>query len=177
VRSYQAHKLKMIIRATNKTLKISGIKPVIFEDSRADFFPGEWYANSIKTGRSGKLVTLFFHNHAKISIICPTKSLNIAVKQLPVRAKNYLARHGFDTLSEKFDLDSKPFIFKTSSRSTLAFMNQISANIGWHLSKADALINFDFDKLEDIHADFLFSIPGNAGKYETPIEILKRYAP
>ena len=167
----------MIIRATNKILKISGIKPVIFEDSSTDIFPGDWYANNVKTGRSGKLVTLFFHNHTKLSIICPTKSLNIAIRQLPDRAKSFLTRHGFDSIIENFDLDSKPVIFKTSSRSTLAFMNQISANIGWHLSKADALINFDFDNLEDIHADFLFSIPGKAGKYETPIEILKRYTP
>ena len=56
----------MIVRATNKILKISGIKPVIFEDHNSDVFPGDWYANSIKTGRSGKLVTLFFHNHTKI---------------------------------------------------------------------------------------------------------------
>ena len=165
----------MIVRATNKILNISGIKSVIFEDNDSDIFPGDWYANNIKTGRSGKLVTLFFHNHTKISIICPTKSLNIAIKQLPGRAKSYLIRHGFDSLIEKFDLDSEKNVFKTSSRSTLAFMNQLSANIEWHLTKADSLVDFDYDKLEDIHSDFLFSINGNASKYETPLEILKRY--
>ena len=118
---------------------------------------------------------MFFHNHTKISIICPTKSLNIAIKQLPERVKSYLIRHGFVTIIEKFDLDSEINVFKTSSRSTLAFMNQLSVNIEWHLTKVDSLVDFNYDKLEDIHSDFLFSISGNASKYETPLEILKRY--
>ena len=165
----------MIVRATNKILKISRIKTERSEDKNSKIFPGDWYANNIKTGHSGKLVTLFFHNHTKISIICSTKSLNIAIRQLPDRVKNYLNRHGFNSLIEKFDLDSEIKIYRTSSRSTLAFMNQLSANIEWHLSKADTLVDFDYNKLEDIHSDFLFSINGNPNKYETPIEILNRH--
>ena len=165
----------MTVRATTKLLKMSGIKPVIFENNNSEIFPGDWYANIIKTGRSGKLVILFFHNHTKISIICPTKSLNIATKKLPDRAKSYLVRHGFNSLIDKFSLDSEINIYKTTSKSTLAFMNQLSANIAWHLTKADSLVDFDYDKLEDLHSDFLFSSNSNASKYETPIDILNRY--
>lgn len=164
----------MIIRATSKLLKISGIKPIKFEDNNTDFLPGDWYANTVKTGHFGKLVVLFFHNKAKISIIIPTKSLNMALKQLPDKVKRYLIRHGFDSLIDKFDLDSEHKFFTTSSKSTLAYMNQISFNIEWHLSDADSISNFDYNNLEDILSDYLFSIDGKAGKYGTTLDIIKR---
>ncbi len=164
----------MIVRATNKLLKISGIRPVKFEDNNNEYLPGEWYANTLKTGHSGKLFILFFHNKAKISLIFPTKSLNIAIKQLPIRAKNYLIRHGFESLIKNFDLDSDIKIYTTNSKSTLGFMNQLSADIEWHLNDEDSLDSFDFDVLEDVHAGYLFSIDGKAGKYEKTIDILKR---
>jgi hypothetical protein len=164
----------MIVRATNKLLKISGIKPVKFEDNNNDYLPGEWYANIVKTGKPGKLVILLFHNKAKISLLCPTKSLNIAIKQLPIRAKNYLIRHGFESLIKQFNLDSEIKIYTTNSKSTLGFMNQISADIEWHLNDEDSLDSFDFDVLEDVHARYLFSIVGKVGKYEKTVDILKR---
>ncbi len=164
----------MIIRATNKLLNISGIKPIKYSNNSTEILPGEWYAKTVKTGHIGKLVVLFFHNNAKISIICPTKSLNIAIKQLPDRVKNYLARHNFDSLIDKFDLNSEIQIFTTESKSTLSFMNQLSINIEWHLSKAESLDNIDYNKPEDINSDYLFSIKGKSGKYETTIDILNR---
>jgi len=164
----------MIIRATNKLLNISGIKPVKFKDASTDIFPGDWYAKTVKTGQLGKLVVLFFHNNAKISIICPTKSLNIAIKQLPDRLNKYLTRHHFNFLIDKFDLSSELQIFTTDSKSTLAFMNQLSANIECHLNNSDSLNIIDYEKLEDIHSKYLFSIDGKSGKYETTIDILNR---
>ena len=164
----------MIIRATNKLLNISGIKPIKYSNNSTEILPGEWYAKTVKTGHIGKLVVLFFHNNAKISIICPTKSLNIAIKQLPDRVKNYLARHNFDSLIDQFDLNSEIQIFTTESKSTLSFMNQLSINIEWHLSKAESLDNIDYNKPEDINSDYLFSIKGKSGKYETTIDILNR---
>lgn len=164
----------MIIRATKKLLNISGIKPVKFNDVSNDIFPGDWYAKTVKTGHIGKLVVLFFHNNAKISIICPTKSLNLAIKQLPDRLKKYLNRNNCDSLIDRFDLSSELQIFTTDSKSTLAFMNQLSANIEWHLSKTESLEKIDYDKLEDIHSDYLFSIDGKSGKYENTIDIINR---
>lgn len=164
----------MIVRATNKLLKISGIKPVKFEDNNYDYLPGEWYANTLRTGHSGKLFTLFFHNKAKISIICPTKSLNIAIKQLPDRAKNFLKRHFFESLIPNFNLDSEVKIYTTNSKSTLGFMNSLSYNIEWHLQKAATLEHFDYDDLEDIHADYYFKIDGKFGNYENTLSILGR---
>jgi hypothetical protein len=164
----------MIVRATNKLLKISKIKPMSLDGNKDDL-SGDWYANTLKTGSSGKLFILFFHNKTKISIICSTKSLNIATKQLSERVKALLVRHGFISLIDKFDLNSEISIYTTNSKSTLAFMNQVRSNIEWHLDKSDCKENADLEKIEDIHTDYLFSIDGKAGKYETTIDILKRF--
>ena len=164
----------MIIRATNKLLKISGIKPVILNNNNNGIFPGEWYANIVKTGQVGKLVVLLFHNTTKISIICPTKSLNIAIKQLPIRVENYLTRHGFEKLIPKLDLNSEIQIYTTNSKSTLAYMNPLSFNIEWHLSKTESLKSFDYNDLEDILSKYLFTDGGKSGKYETTLIILER---
>jgi hypothetical protein len=163
----------MIIRATSKLLNISGIKPVKFSVPTTDVFPGDWYAKTVKTGHLGKIVMLFFHNNLKISIICPTKSLNIAIKQFPDRLKNFLNRHDFEFLMDKFDLHSEIQIYTTDSKSTLAHMNRLSENIEWHLSNAVTMDNFNFEKLEDIHTDFLFSTNNKTKKYETTLDILK----
>lgn len=56
----------MIIRATRKLLNISSIKPIKHIEDSTDILPGDWYANILKTGYSGKLVVLFFHNKTKI---------------------------------------------------------------------------------------------------------------
>jgi hypothetical protein len=162
----------MIIRATSKLLNISGIKPVKFSSPSKDVFPGNWYAKTVKTGHLGKIVILFFHNNLKISIICPTKSLNIAIKQFPDRLKNFLTRHDFEFLMDKFDLDSEIQIYTTESKSTLAHMNNLSFNIEWHLSNAVTIDNFKLDYLEDIHTDYLFSTNNKTKKYETTLDIL-----
>lgn len=164
----------MIIRATNKLLKISGIKHVRNDDD-CGTLSGDWYANILKTGRTGKLFILFFHNKAKISIICPTKSLNIAAKQLPQRVQGFLIRYGFVSLINPFDLTSEVKIFTTNSKSTLAFMTQVSLGIESYLNELDTLENIDLESLEDIQTSYLFSINGNAGCYETTIDILNRF--
>lgn len=127
-----------------------------------------------KTGHIGKLVVLLFHNKTKISIICPTKSLNIAIKQLPERLENFLKRNKFESIINGFELNSEINVFTTKDRSTLAFMNQICANIECHLSERNSLENVDYSYLEDIHTEYLFSINGKAGKYETTIDIINR---
>lgn len=100
--------------------------------------------------------------------------MNIALKQLSEKVKSYLIRHGCDSLIDKFNLDSEIQIFTTESKSTLAYMNQLSSNIEWHLRKAKSFEKIDYCSIEDIHSRFLFSIDGKSGKYEKPIEILSR---
>ena len=164
----------MIIRATSKLLKISGIKPVKNEWKSEEIFPGEWYGNSLKTGHAGKLYILLFHNTTKISIICPPKSINAALKLLPERVENFLVRHRFESFLDKLELESIYSIYTTNDRSTLSFMNQIAYNAEWHLSNSQPLEICNLESLEDIHSDYLFSKKGKVGHYETTLDILNK---
>ncbi|MFO8021843.1 MAG: hypothetical protein R6U65_05195 [Perlabentimonas sp.] len=164
----------MIFRATIKLLKSSVIKPVKCEKTTDEVFPGEWYGNILKTGHVGKTYVLLFHNTTKIAIICPTKSLNVAIKMLPERLERFLVRHKFESIIDEFELKSENKIFTTNDRRTLAFINEIGYNAEWHLSLSESLESCDLEYIEDIHTKYLFPIKGKTHKYETTFDILKR---
>ncbi|MCE1198032.1 MAG: hypothetical protein LWW85_03595 [Marinilabiliales bacterium] len=165
----------MIIRATEKLLRINGIKPVDIAMEAGQPFPGEWFANTLRTGQSGKLFVFFFHRSLKISILCPTKSLRLAARMLPDRTLAFLKRHGLERLSSGLDLNSDVQISKTNDRSTLAFMNQLAKNIEWHLAMAEDLTHESMNPMEDIHANHLFSTDKGPHDYETTLDILNRF--
>jgi hypothetical protein len=162
----------MIIRATSKLLNISGIKPVKQEYISDKAFPGEWYAGILKTGKPGKLVIHFLHNTTKVSILCPTKSLNNALTLLPERVSNFLGRHGFKHLYEMYGLNTPVEIYATDSRSMLAYMNQLRFNMEYHLEQAETYETIDFKWIEDIHTDYLFSTGDKKKKYVSTIDLL-----
>ncbi len=164
----------MIIKATQKSLKIAGIKPVILENSDQENLPGEWYANTIKTGKAGKLVTLFFHNHTKISILCNSKSLNIAIKQLPLKTEKFLQRNGFESLTNLFNLHSETFISKTTSRSTLSQMSSLILGLEYDFLIHEKIDDKLLEKLEDYSARFIFPSKGTKD-YDSPLDILSKY--
>ncbi len=163
----------MIIRGTSKLLKISRIKPIKNQWKSDQVLPGEWYGNVLKTGHVGKTYILFFHNTTKISIICPTKSINKAVKLLPERVKNLLIRHHFKSFLDKFELESENKIYTTNDRSTLGFMNQPIFTAEWHLSKDRSLEKSKLEHIENILMTCMFPTKGDSNNYETPLDILK----
>jgi hypothetical protein len=56
----------MILRATSKLLKLSKAEQTKDLYVVKEPLPGEWFANTLKTGHSGKTYLLFFHKHTKI---------------------------------------------------------------------------------------------------------------
>lgn len=163
----------MIIRATSKLLNISGLKPVKQEYVSDKAFPGEWYAGILKTGKPGKLVVHFLHEATKVSILCPTKSINTALTLLPDRVSNFLDRHGFKNLYEMYGLNTPVEIYATNSRSMLAYMNQLRFNMEYHLAGAESYETINFERIEDIHTDYLFSTADKKKKYVSTIDLLK----
>jgi hypothetical protein len=162
----------MIIRGTNKLFNISGIKPIKNLNDLHDKLPGEWYANTVSMNRPGKFAVHFLHYPTYISILVPGKSLNKVIPFLPDRVSSLLKRNGFIKLEAQFQLDSKPEIFSTNSRSMLAHMNQIRYNIEFHLALAESIESIDYDNIEDIHLDYLFGTASKPGKYVKPKNLL-----
>lgn len=164
----------MIIRATKKLLNISSIEPSQVEFESMNAFPGEWFANTLKTGISGRLIIHFFHKSTKISILCPSKSLRIAIPLLSERVLEFLKRHGFEHLWDKYDLNSEVRICPTNDRSTLASMNQLKKNIEWHFLIAEIIDNATLCNIEDVHSSYLFPTGKKLHDYETTVDILER---
>lgn len=162
----------MIIRATNKLLNTSGIKPVKNLDEIQSALPGEWYAGLVSLNRPGKLAIHFLHNPTKITVICPGKSLNKALPDFPARVEQLLKRLGFSKLVFQFQLRTEPEIYATDSRSMLSYMNQLRYNLEYNLAMPETIEDINYEKIEDIHNDWLFTSKGPR-KYEKPIELLR----
>jgi hypothetical protein len=162
----------MIIRATKKLLNISGITPVKNLDDPNKKMPGEWYASTISLQQPGKLAVHFLHYPTFISILIPGKSLNKVIPHLGQRTSALLKRLGYSDLESHFHLDSKPEIFATNSKSILAHINQLKFNLEYHIADADSIESIDYDRLEDIHFDSLFTDKSSPGGYITPKNIL-----
>jgi hypothetical protein len=75
-------------------------------------------------------------------------------------------------LIPRFQLDTKPEIFATNSRSILAHINQLKFNIEYHIALAETIESIDYDKIEDIHFDSIFTNKLSPGGYITPKRIL-----
>ena len=165
----------MIIRATKKLLNISRIEPVKYLDESEAPFPGEWYAGLVSTGSQGKMLIHFLHSTTKLSILCPGKSLNRALLLLPGRVELLLGRLGYSMLAFQFQLNTKPEIYTTNSRSMLSHMTQLKYAIEYSIAIAETIEDIKYNEIEDSLNDTLLSSKGS-GRYEKPTNILRRLA-
>jgi hypothetical protein len=159
----------MIIRGTSKILKTSGIKPVKNTDEITSELPGEWYAGLVSTGKQGKLAIHFLHHPTMLSVLVNGKSLNKAIPIFQERAEKLIKRLGYGKLLFQYQLQTEPQIFATNSRSMLAHMNQLRYNIEYHLAMAETIEDTNWDYIEEIHYDYIFS---RNKKYTRPKDIL-----
>jgi hypothetical protein len=162
----------MIIRATKKLLNTSGINPTKNLAEPNKNMPGEWYASTISLQQPGKLAVHFLHYPTFITILIPGKSLNKVILLLRLRTTALLKRLGYSDLIPRFKLDTKPEIFATNSRSILAHINQLKFNIEYHIALAETIDSIDYDRIEDIHFDSIFTDKLSPGGYITPKRIL-----
>jgi hypothetical protein len=160
----------MIIRSTKKLLNISRIKVKKDVGPLTDKLPGEWYASIVSMGLPGKGAIHFLHVPTLISAIIPGKSLNRALTELPSHAAALLKRQGYSKLLAEYQLDTKPEIRATNSRSVLAYMNDMRYNIEYHLSRNELI-----EEIEDIEFRNLFGGKLGGVDYITPKEILDKY--
>ena len=162
----------MIIRATKKLLNTSGIAPIKNLTDPNKNMPGEWYASTISLQQPGKLAIHFLHYPTFISILIPGKSLNKVILLLRLRTTALLNRLGYSDLIPRFQLDTKPEIFSTNSRSILGHINQVKFNIEYHIALAETIDSIDYDRIENIHFDMIFTDKLSPGGFITPKRIL-----
>jgi hypothetical protein len=165
----------MIIRATNKALKMSKMIPIKRESVLNDNLPGEWYVDLISLGKPGKFGLHFIHHPTLISVVVPGRSLSTIFQSFTVRTIDLLSRHKYDKLIPFFHLDSVPDIYATNSRSMLAYLRQVKWDSEYHCHNAKSIDEIDFNWIEDVLLDCLFGTTENPHKYKSPKLMLDRF--
>lgn len=162
----------MIIRATKKVLNLNRIKPAKNDSELLDKLPGEWYVDLISLGKPGKFGLQFLHHPTKIAILIPGRSLKKVFVEFKDHVTNFLNRNGYDLLIDKFQLDDELNIYPTNDRGMLALMNQIKWNSEYHCvaSKDPNVINYEW--IEDIYLNYLFTTKKTGKIYLRPQIIL-----
>lgn len=162
----------MKIKATKKLLNIAGIKGIKDSNPSGYDLPGEWFASLVSMNRPGKLAIHFLHYPTLISVIIPGKSLNKALPLLPARIASLLKRQGYQMLEPLFHIHMEPEIFTTDSKSMLGHMNALKNNIEYHLANVESTNDIEFERIDDIHYECLFSGKTLNRKYVSPKAIL-----
>jgi hypothetical protein len=162
----------MILRLTQKLLKLSKTEQTNKLYVVKEPVPGEWYVNTLKTGQTGKTYLLFFHKQTKISFVFSTKSIKIASEELPARLKAFLNQNGFEDLFDKFEIDTEPQVMNTNCARTLAYMTNLAYNYSWHLSGMDLSKPLNNLFFENIAIEYLFKSPDPKKKYESVLDLL-----
>lgn len=171
---YQKRKIRvMIVRATRKLLKTYSIRPLKDDAPLPDHPPGEWYANGVTHAR--KSIVHYFHAPTKVSVIVPGRSLLKTTALVPGRLASLLDRQGYADLLALFAISIPATILTTNSRKMLAHMNQLRMLIEYYLALPEQGEEVDYDQVEDVCFDDLFTKGGKTGHYERPAEILKQW--
>ena len=155
----------MIIRPTRKVLNINRLKPERNDLPLIDTLPGEWYVDLISLGKPGKVALHYLHHPTKIVIIVKGRSLKKSNEEFTARVKQFLERHNYEHLVDRFELKGKANIFPTNDRGMLAVMNQIKWNSEYHCINSESPELIDFNWIEDISIDNLFTIKKTGQKY------------
>jgi hypothetical protein len=165
----------MIIRATNKALKMSKMIPVKMDSVLSDNLPGEWYVDLISLGRPGKFGFHFIHHPTLISILVPGRTLSTIFQSFTLHVTDLLTRHNYSSLIPLFNLDSLPHIYATNSRSMLAYLRDIKYNTEPHYLETRTVEEINFCWIEDICMKHSFGISGMPYKFTSSKVILDRY--
>lgn len=165
----------MIIRATKKVLSVNRIKPIKKELELSEGLPGEWFVDLVSLGEQGKFVLQYVHNPTRISVIVHGRSIKKGYKTFQDRVINFLSRHGYEKLIPYYRLDSQPEILATNNRSILAHLNHLKWDVEYHCGRTKNKDSIDYDWIEDIFLDYVFTTKATGSKYIQVNEILDEY--
>ena len=90
-------------------------------------------------GYSWKISNSFSSFPTLITVLIPGKSIHKALTEFADHLESLLARHGFSILFTEYQVNTKPEIFATNSKSILAYLNDMKYTIEYHLVRQSPL--------------------------------------
>lgn len=165
----------IILRCTQKLLKLSKIKPQPELPSLPRTPLVEWYANVISLTFPGKSAVIYTNAPSRLTVITVGRSLKKTIPQFQTRLLELLTRIGAqDQFVQMQRLASNDFLIgKTDSRSMLASMNEIAYVIQDRAYEVDVLEKLDLSELEIYLSTHLFGSKDVGKDYFTPAAYLK----
>ena len=148
----------MIVRATRKLLNISRITPKAKESAVVNNL-NEWYATLASTTFKGKQFVIFVHSPSLLAVVTEGKSLSKNLPHFKARLQKLLLRSNFPSglINDMLTTTNEIEITTTKSKSMLAAINQLVADIeDFCLTKTD-YSDIDLTALENYSLDFLRS--------------------
>ena len=148
----------MIVRATRKLLNISRITPKAKESAVVNNL-NEWYATLASTTFKGKQFVIFVHAPSLLAVVTEGKSLAKNLPHFKARLQKLLLRSNFPSglINDMLATTNEIEITTTKSKSILAAINQLVADIeDFCLTKTD-YSDIDLTALENYSLDFLRS--------------------
>ncbi len=139
-----------------------------------DELPGEWYVDLISLGRPGKTALHFLHHPTKVVVLVKGRSLRKSYAEFTNRVRNFLVRHDYEALIDRFGLSGEFEIFPTNDRGMISTMNQIKWNSEYHCKSFEDPDIIDYDQIEDFSINYLFTSKETGKRYLQPGEILNK---
>lgn len=146
----------MIVRATRKLLNISRIAAKAKESAVVNNL-NEWYATLASTTFKGKQFVIFVHAPSLLAVVTEGKSLAKNLPHFKARLQKLLLRSNFPSglINDMLATTNELEITTTKSKSVLAAINQLVADIeDFCLTKTD-YSDIDLTALENYSLDFI----------------------
>jgi hypothetical protein len=142
--------MPVIIHAVQKLLNISRLKAgqSVSEGGKGQLLHS-WYAKLVNTGFSGKLLVIYVHETSLLTVLCRGKTIGSTWEEFCRRLPGVLAKVGFNEEQIRFEISQADsyVVAKTSSRSMLSYMNQMTLMLELH--EYPSYEQISLDEMED----------------------------
>jgi len=160
----------LIIHSVQKLLNTSRLDASLYitKPDRGQYLHS-WYARLLSSSFPGKMMVMYVHEPSLMAIICKGKTIQGTWHIFRTRLELLLHRHKFpgQFIHDELAQTEGYTVSKTSSRSILAFMNQMAFELEYECRLAEGYDVISIDKLEDRMMDRLYQY----GKdYRTPLK-------
>ncbi|MVT09420.1 DUF6933 domain-containing protein [Chitinophaga tropicalis] len=168
--------MAIIIHAVQKLLNTSRLKAGQYISAGDEGqLLHSWYAKLISTGFTGKSLVMYVHEPSLLSVVCRGKTIGGTWDEFNKRLPAVLSKVGFNEDLIQFEVSHaiNYIVAKTSSRSMISYMNQMTLVLEWHDYPSFEAISLD--EMEDQLIDYLYSTKNKKDGYTKPGEYWREF--
>jgi hypothetical protein len=173
---YNKKKQMIHLHATGKLLNLGKIDgKTLITQHEANQQLHNWYVTIIGSSFRGKMLVLYVHEPSLMTIIARGKTIRTTYPEFKIRCEKILNRYKFpeNIVNRELHLINEYVIGKTTNRSTLAKINQITYLLGYWVYQYNTYADIDLDILENRMMNHLSSNKISKD-YSTPIDFFEK---